>query len=160
MHQNTAPRTPEEARKVVMIIAAALMMGLITTTGMMTVLSPPDLNASPSMLAHAGAGVALLLFFVSQIAPNIAAQQQLKGADLENDMAMFGAYQTRMITGFAMLEGAGMFNAVLIIVDGSIQPMIVVALILITMVTRFPTPGKIDYWIQTQRENQQFEPQN
>ena len=143
-----------------MILAASLMMGLVMVTGMMTAMSPPDLNASPTILAHVGAGVALLMFFVSQIVPNISAQQQLREIDIQDDMAMFGVFQTRMIIGSAMLEGAGMFNAVLIMIEGSIQPLIVVALVLLTMASRFPTPGRIDNWIQTQRENQQFEPNN
>lgn len=158
--QSSAPKTPEEAKMVVMILAASLMMGLVAIAGMMTVMSPPDVKASPSILAHAGAGLALLMFFVSQIVPNISAQQQLKEIDLQDDMAMFGIYQTRMIIGLAMLEGAGMFNAILIMTEDSIQPLVVVALVLLTMASRFPTPGRIDNWIHTQRENQQFEPQN
>lgn len=160
MNQNTAPKSPEEAKKVAMILAASLMMGLIMVTGMMTAMSPPDLNASPSILAHIGAGFALLMFFVSQFVPNIAAQRQLEQIDIQDDMAMFATYQTRMIVGLAMLEGAGMFNAVLVMIEGSIQPLIVVALVLLTMASRFPTPGRIDDWIRTQRENKELDAQH
>ena len=67
-------------------------------------------------------------------------------------------YQTRMIVGLAVLEGAAFFNLVAYIIEGRWWSMVAVAVLLFWMLTAFPTVGKLARWAEDRRQLREFGP--
>jgi hypothetical protein len=64
-------------------------------------------------------------------------------------------YQTRLIVGLAILEGAALFNAVAYLIAGQWWSLAVVGVLLALMLTSFPTRMGIEQWLDdgTERRN-------
>jgi hypothetical protein len=56
-------------------------------------------------------------------------------------------YQTRLIIGYAILEGAAFFNLVATMIERQDVSLAIVGLLLGAMLVKFPTRGKIESWL-------------
>ncbi len=139
------------------IIAAALIMGVLMFLGVVLVATAGKFDGQPEMITMIAAGFAFLMLVNHFVIPPIIVKAQLKQAiaagmhqkpDEERTQECFGIYQTQMIVGFALLEGAAFFNLVAMMVEHCAASIAVVTLLLLWMVAKFPTRDKVSFWVQ------------
>ena len=111
----------EASVRTVQIIALALIMGVVTFLGGVLVATASRIDDSPEMITKIAAGFAFLMLVNYFVIPPIIIKAQLKQAiaagmnqkqDDEKIQKCCGIYQTQLIVGFALLEGAAFFNLV------------------------------------------------
>ena len=59
-----------------------------------------------------------------------------------------GIYQTQLIVGFALLEGAAFFNVVALMMEHCMISIALITLLLLVMAAKFPTRDKVSFWVQ------------
>ena len=62
----------------------------------------------------------------------------------------YNAFNTKMIVGLALLEGAAFFNGIAFLLEGHIPSLIAVAVLIGLMLARFPTQSGIASWVEDQ----------
>ena len=139
------------------IIAGALMMGVLMFLGVVLVATAGKFDGQPEMITMIASGFAFLMLVNHFVIPPIIIKAQLKQAiaagmhqrpDEERIQECCGIYQTQMIVGFALLEGAAFFNLVAMMVEHCAASIAVVTLLLLLMVAKFPTRDKVSFWVQ------------
>ena len=60
------------------------------------------------------------------------------------------AFQIETIVTYAIYEGAGFFNLIVVILEGGLLPLAVAGVILLLMAARFPTRLKFVSWLERQ----------
>lgn len=147
----------ETAVRGMQIIAVALMMGVLVFLGVVLVTTAGRIDDSPEMITMIAAGFALLMCANYFVIPPIIVRAQLKkptpvGLHLKTEEEKVqwccGIYQTQMIIGFALLEGAAFFNLVAMLLDHCVASIALVTLLLLLMVATFPTRDKVSFWVQ------------
>lgn len=147
----------EGSVRAMQIIAAALIMGVLMFLGVVLVVTAGKLDGQPEMITMIAAGFAFLMLVNHFVIPPIIGKAQLKQAlaagmnqkqDDERIQEYCGVYQTQMIVGFALLEGAAFFNLVAMMMEHCAASIAVVALLLLVMVAKFPTRDKVSFWVQ------------
>lgn len=166
MFQNL-PDVPAGTIRTMQIIVVALMMGVIMFTGVAMFLAH-DKAAGDALLPTLAAGFAAVAIVMSFIVPPAVAKgmvAQILGREgsTENENlpgavnALAGALNTQIIIGVALLEGAAFFNLVAYIIGAHVWSLVVVAVLLLLMAVRFPTPGQVEGWVTRQFEELQFQ---
>ena len=61
---------------------------------------------------------------------------------------LIGAYHTRNLVGQAVLEGATVINAMLIMLSDNLMHLVPIAVLLVGIVLQVPTLGKVKQWIE------------
>lgn len=139
------------------IIAAALMMGVLMFLGVVLVTTAGRLDGQPEMVTMIAAGFAFLMLANHFVIPPIMAKAQLKQAigsgihqksDEEKIQGYCEIYQTQLIVGFALLEGAAFFNLVAMMAEHCVASIVIVAVLLLLMVAKFPTRDKVTFWVE------------
>ena len=147
----------EASVRTVQIIALALIMGVVTFLGGVLVATASRIDDSPEMITKIAAGFAFLMLVNYFVIPPIIIKAQLKQAiaagmnqkqDDEKIQKCCGIYQTQLIVGFALLEGAAFFNLVAMMLEHCVASIIVVTLLLLLMAAKFPTRDKVSFWVQ------------
>ena len=134
------------------IIAAALMMGVVIFA--LIVVAQGSLNqpAGGNTVALMGAGFALLMFVMHLTVPGMMAKSAAGRVQGENDAGRWiGIYQTKLIIGMAMLEGAAFFNLIACMSEHNWWSLAVAGGLVLTMLIQFPTRSRVEQWIETQR---------
>ena len=143
--------------RTVQIIALALIMGVVIFLGVVLVATASRIDDSPEMITKIAAGFAFLMLVNHFVIPPIIVKAQLKQAiaaglnqkqDDDKIQECCGVYQTQLIVGFALLEGAAFFNLVALMLEHCVASIIVVTLLLLLMVAKFPTRDKVSFWVQ------------
>ena len=138
------------------IIASALMLGVMTFGVIAAVVGGKAPAAAPivAYLAVAfAAQVIALRFFI----PGLIVKSQLK--TLQNDGAglalerLYGLFQTRMIIGMALLDGAALFNLIAYIIDGQWFSLATAGFLLLLMGMMFPTVREFESWAEDIERN-------
>ncbi len=158
---------PRQLVRVMQIICGALMMGLLMFGVIASVIrfgNPGKPVAAFPIVSYLGAGFALQNIVLSFVIPSLSIKATLKRMvslrpieDLRK-LDLYGVYQTRMIIGCALLEGAGFFNLVAVIIDGHIWSFAVVAILIALMAMSFPTYERVDAWADDQLRLLQLDP--
>jgi hypothetical protein len=65
---------------------------------------------------------------------------------------LLGLYQTRMIVGLALLEGAAFFNITAFNMEHHWSSLMIAGILMFLMLSSWPTRSKIELWIRIQRE--------
>jgi hypothetical protein len=65
---------------------------------------------------------------------------------------LMALYQTTMIVGYAMVEGAAFMGCMAYLLDGNWLALVVVAVAVGLMLARFPTEGRVRSWVERQTE--------
>jgi hypothetical protein len=145
---------PPDATKVgriSQIIAGALIMGVVTFACVASFVAQGEPAKSP-MIAFLGIGLAAMAVVVRFIVPTIivnGGKARLKEAsDAERMSQLAGLYQTKMIVGMAVLEGAAFFNLIAYIIEKQFWSYGVVALLLAVMAISFPSQGQFESWAE------------
>ena len=142
------------------MIAAGLISGLLVFGVVAVSLRGGALLAAPSLMAKVAAAYAILSVGISMvIAPILerAARKKIPIADestAEEWMAatteLAQAFQVETIVTYAIYEGAGFFNLVIVMVEGGLLPLLIAAIVLLLMAARFPTRLRFVSWLQRQ----------
>ena len=77
--------------------------------------------------------------------------------DVNDDMALYGVYRTKLILGLAMLEGMAFFNIVACIMEHNWWSLALAGCLIVWMLMAFPSQGRVERWIETQRMNLGFD---
>ena len=153
--QPSGPPDPSllEPAKVVrtsQIICVAMIMGVSMFLGI--VLISPGKQVTPPTLSYIGAGGALLMiglqFVVLSVFVNSQKKRFLSDQIVNLDGQLFSLFQTKMIIGLAMLEGAAFFNLVANMVERQWWSLAVVGVLLFLMAISFPTFPRVESWVQ------------
>ena len=145
--------------RVMQIISAALMMGVLSFFSVVLVITKGEVLGfkAPDMISLLAAGFGLVMFVNHLVIPNVVSNQQLKSAaekglakddDETQKLKVAAIYQTRLIVGLAMLEGAAFFNLVALLIEKNGLNLIFVIVILGLMVLKFPTRTNVSWWVQ------------
>ena len=176
--QSTLP--PEEVSPQMMvrtgqIICGALMMGVLMFTLVVCVMrfgsagqqvdQPADQPRAESLLLPgvAAAFAAILLVVRMVVLPSVVRdglKQTAARKPIEElrKIDLYGVYQTRMIVGCAMLEGAAFLNIIAFLMAGQIWTLGIVGLLLALMALMFPTIDKVDSWADEQLRQLRLDP--
>lgn len=141
------------------VIAVALVVGVLAFAGVAVALwvlkvAPVQPNAEPPIVSYVAAGMLLLMAALSLFVPNLVASnaaRQSPPANLDRLTALLNIHQGKEIIGLAMLESAAFFSLVAFILEGRPWTPALTAAALGLMMIRFPTTGKIENWIDSQR---------
>ena len=151
----TSPENTPESRLLVMqIIAAALPMGVVTFAVVAVIVTgffrePP----TGQFLSLFGIGFAGLMFVAHLIIPRQIADAALKSISSSDPEAYYGVYQSQMLVGLALLEGAAFLNLVALIVERNWWSLAVAGGLVLWMLALFPTRTRVDQWVETQQLN-------
>ena len=150
------PVSPESVGRTVQIIAIALIMGILVFGCVAFVIAKED--GQPTLLVSLLAvGMAVLNTVMRFVVPAImvnAAKSGLKGATDPDRMAQLaGLYQSKMIVGMALIEGAAFFNLVAYIMEKQFWSYGVVAFLLAVMAISFPSQGQFESWAEDMKRD-------
>ncbi|MEX2172502.1 MAG: hypothetical protein WD851_24485 [Pirellulales bacterium] len=140
------------------IIVAALVMGCLTFAIVAVVIrsnsdTAADNEAFPVMTAMALAFGTVAIIAQLVIAPLLRRQtrqrlaQQSEASDADGSLILMGL-QTSTIVGAAISEGACFFNLVAYLLEGSPYTLVMAAVLVLTIVLRFPTVGGVTDWLE------------
>jgi hypothetical protein len=143
--------TPEQAIRVMQIIAAALVMGVVLF-GLIALfvfgaLDDPSGGFIISLIAVVFASGA---FVMHLIVPNLMTPPSSADVAGGDDLALYKQYQARTIVGLAMLEGAAFFNIIATIVEHNWWSLAVAGVLVFWMLAMFPTRTRVKHWVETQ----------
>lgn len=141
------------------IIAAALIIGVLMFLGVVLVVTQGNIGGiqNAGIITLVAGGFAFLMIANHFVIPRIITGVQLKqlGAsgilkqkEQEQAERMCAVYQTQLIIGMALLEGAAFFNLIAMMIEKSGVSLGAVSLLLGLMVVKFPTRLKVTWWIQ------------
>ncbi|MDB5351877.1 MAG: hypothetical protein JWN86_3124 [Planctomycetota bacterium] len=151
------------------IIAGSLVAGVcmfLTVTFVMRspkafAPAPWDIMPPQAMITLLGLVMAAMMIVLSFVIPRqiVATSRRslitTKPADLDKSdvtgNGLFGVYQTQMIIGLAMLEGAAFFNVIAFLIEGHIPSLMAAGVLVLIMLSRFPTQGNIAAWVEDQK---------
>ena len=151
--------SPPDATKIgriSQIIAGALIMGVVMFGCVAFFVANGEPAKSP-MVALIGVGMAAMAVMVRFIVPAIivnGGKASLKEAsDAEQTSLLAGLYQTKMIVGMAVLEGAAFFNLIAYMTEKQFWSYGVVAFLVGVMAISFPSQGQFESWAEEMKRN-------
>jgi len=141
------------------IIAAALMTGVLLFLLVVLVITQGDVfsTKSPPLITVIAAGFGFLMLVNHFVIPGIVSQTQLRKAAetklLQQDeettsQRVVAVYQTQLIIGLALLEGAAFFNLIALLIGRSIFSLGIAVVLLCLMLIKFPTRDRVSFWVQ------------
>lgn len=136
--------------RVMQIITLAMAMGVLAFGVVAVLLIRPEVAAEP-MIAYVAFALAIPLAIASFIVPRLVVNSQ---------PATVESFQTGLIVGLALVEGAAFLNLVAYLIEGQVYSLGMAAILLALMLIRFPTTAGVSDWIEQrtrqQRENEAF----
>ena len=151
MSNTPHPIRPESVGRTAMIIAGALIQGVVIFAVVAYFIAKGEPAKSP-MIALMGAGMAVMMVVMRFVLPMVivnGAKARLKEASEAEQMSQLaGLYQTKMIVGMAVLEGAAFFNLIAYIIEKQLWSYRVVAFLLAVMAISFPSQGQFESWAE------------
>jgi hypothetical protein len=145
------------------IISAALISGVIVFLVVVLFVIKGDRQPGSPLLTYIGLAFGALALVFAFIVPGLigsSIRQALIDGKRVDLPAQFKAnpevgivgnllflFQTRLIIGYAILEGAAFFNLVAYMIERQDVSLAIVGLLLAAMLVKFPTRGKIEGWL-------------
>ncbi len=147
--------------RVMRIILIALCLGVLSFATVVLVVSRGAAPDAKPLMAWIGLAFAVAAFLGRQFMRSFLEVVNRKGM-LEKEKAgaatkspeafLWNIYQTRLIIGAALLEGACFFNLVCYMVEGQWWNLAVVGVFLAINASTYPTKDGVETWIQQQLE--------
>lgn len=149
------------------IIVAAMAAGvaIFLTVALTIVQNQPAANP---LIAYIAVGFAVLAFALWLVVPNIlviqarkaiaddrvpiAAVSSLAAGDADVVDQLVAVFQTRLIIGCALLEGAAFFNLVAYMLEAHQLSLCVAVALLLGILIQIPTRNRLEVWITHQLE--------
>ena len=151
--------SPAQMILVMQIIAGALMSG-VTVFGIIVLVLTTGRESHGTTIAYIAAGFGFLMVVLRFVVPATVAKSKIEGLARAEDRpdasetaarrSLLAVYQTQMIIGFAMLEGAGFFNLVAYVIEVQVLSLVVTAVLLAMMSMTFPARDRVEYWVENQ----------
>ena len=149
------------------IIAGALMGGVVMF-GVIAVAiagNNPPVGPLLPLMALGFAAVMIIARFVVSAAMVSSSRthilNEVRGGRLQNSSQIagqfYGAFQTRMIVGMAVLEGAAFFNLVAYMMASRWWNLAAAGVLLLLMAAMFPTKNKLEQWVHDQLQLMEVE---
>lgn len=162
--------------RILQIIAAALILGIVSFLGLVLFLRGTQQNApaqeGQTLLSLMAAVMLLVNAPLAVFLPRTIAANAVRrigpgnvgtsanvpfGADpnpacLSTLFKLLAIRQTSTIIGLALLEGAGFFGTLAYLLEGQMLALAVVAAVLLLMILSFPTEGRVRAWLQRQED--------
>lgn len=138
------------------IIAGALMFG-VTAFGAIAAVIGGKAPATSPVVAYLAVAVAAQVIALRFFIPGLIVRSQLKtiqneGASLVTER-LPGLFQTRMIMGMALLDGAALFNLTAYIINGQWFSLATAGFLLLLMGMMFPTVREFESWAEDIERN-------
>ncbi len=134
------------------IIAGALIFGVVSFAAVAIALRrgrDPEPNTLLSIIA---AVFAVGTVVVRQVVLGVMVGRAVPKSSEPTVPTSFQLYQTRMIVGLALLEGAAFFNVIAYLIEGHWWSFLVVAALLAWMLASFPTHARLKQWIEDREQ--------
>ena len=160
-HSAAGPGAPklEAWVRAMQIIATVLMMGVLVFFGVVLIITQGKIGGMENAagLTMVGAGFGFVMIVSHFTIPGIICGTQMKQAAADGSLnqqddattqRIWGLYQTQLIVGLALLEGAAFFNLIALMVENSVASLGVVILLLGLMAVKFPTRNKVSWWVE------------
>jgi len=143
------------------IIAAALMIGVISFLGVVLFLVYAQQGGQGQMagdlpivslvaIAMFVINTPLALFLPNQIAKSALKQMSTSGGKEADIADLLNVRQTTMIIGLALLEGTAFCACIGFLLDADTGSLVVVGLCLLLMLALFPTRNRVRNWLDKQ----------
>lgn len=151
------------------VIVLALAAGVITFGVIAAVIGPEapgNAQQGPSIIAYLAGAVACVALVASIAVPALlvanARRRIVAGRpampnpkltippELGNVGPIAVVYQTRLIVGAAILEGAAFFNLIAYLLEGQLLSLVAAGVMLAALLSLFPTPSRLEDWIENQ----------
>jgi hypothetical protein len=145
------------------IIAAALINGVVFFLVIVVFVLKGEAKGGPLVNTYASLAVGGVALILSYVIPNLIGtpikRALVEGKTVElpkqfNAPAGVGIvgnllwlYQTRLIVGYAILEGAAFYNLVAHMLERQSINLAMVGLLIGAMLTKFPTRRRLDNWL-------------
>jgi hypothetical protein len=71
-------------------------------------------------------------------------------AELGDVLPLSGVYQTRLIIGCAMIEGAAFFCLIAYLLERRPLSLIVAGVLLLLLISQIPTVSKVESWVESE----------
>lgn len=147
------------------IIVTALCLGIVTFGVFVAVSDEDDEEAKAGMLTYMSLGVAIVCGGMSLVVPRaVVSANRRQIADgtwrpqnsemriPDTDVGKLGAvYQLKTIVGAALLEGASFFALVAYMLEGHMISLVVAVVLLLGVLSYFPTAGRVESWMKEQQ---------
>lgn len=153
------PRTDDpaitQAAVTCKIIAGALVFGVVAFAAVVVVLR---LGRQPggTLISFVAVGFAAAMIVVRQFVLGIAGGRT--GPPQPGPAGPLALYQTRMIIGLAILEGAAFFNCIAYLLEGRWWTLLAVAVLVARMLASFPTRTRLRQWVADREQLKTFGP--
>jgi hypothetical protein len=144
------------------IILLALVLGVVIFFVIAVVMRGQGAQPAPPtpLLTYLGLGLAGVQIVLSALIPGLivtGGRRQLartpQSAAAPDDLRkLLGLYQTRLIVGSALLEGAAFFLLVAYLVEGDLAALGGVVVLVALLLVRFPTRPGLESWLAEQQE--------
>ena len=157
-----------QAVRTMQIITGALLMGVVVFGVAATVVGENPAPAAPNqppptpMLTYMAAGFAFIQLGMRAVVPTVMARNavaQMQGSLNDSDaskLRLAGVYQTKMIIGMALCEGAAFFALIAWMAERELIAIGTAAFLVLVMLTAFPTRSRVEGWIRHQLELRSF----
>jgi hypothetical protein len=132
-----------EQVRAMQIIVFALAMGVLTFALMLVLVIQPEPTQEDVLLAYVAAAAAAICIPVGFVVPRVIASQQ---------PATLAMYQTKLIVGAAIFEGAAFFNLVTYMIEGQVFSLAIAGVLLLLILMHFPTVGGVQEWLETRTQ--------
>ena len=145
------------------IIAAALINGVVFFMAIVVFMLKDEAKAGPLVNTYASLVVGCVALTLSFIIPNLIGSPIKKALvagkrvelpkqfKVSEDVGIVGnllwLYQTRLIVGYAILEGAAFYCLIAHMIERQSITLAMVGLLLGAMVVKFPTRGRLENWL-------------
>ena len=134
------------------IICLVLIGGLLFATVLFCLMTDwQNISTELSLLPLLGVGFGLGSIVASLIVPSMMAANltdHQSSAFTDELMPIFALFQSKTIIRYALLEGAGFFNALMFRIENNCMSLGVVAVLLSIMLLTIPSENKIISWIE------------
>jgi hypothetical protein len=145
---------PAARLRAMQIIAGTLILGLAITLTVFVVLRAlgnPQPPPQVPILTYVGVGLALIAVIAHFIVPrSILAPADPERSPGSRELSGLALYQTRMIIGMALLEGAAFYQGIAYYLEGQPLALGLGCLLLLGLIVQFPTRGRVERWLENQ----------
>ncbi len=162
---SSSPQTPtfEQSVRTAQIICVAMAMGVATFAAVAIFLRAGK-SPGESLLSYLAAAFSLGAGALSVVVPsfvtgNQSPDQSASAARGNQDesaddlIPLVALYQTRLIIGLALLEGAAFFCLAAFLLEGHWWTLAPAGILWVFILAQFPITGRIEQWCRQQREN-------
>ena len=133
------------------VIAGALMFA-VTVFGVIAVIIGGTVQPATPIMAYLAVAFAAQVIALRFFVPGLVVKSQLEALKDEGTSSieekLQGLFQTRMIIGMALLEGAAFFNLIAYIIEGQWFSLVTAGFLLLLMGMMFPTVRALESWIE------------